>query len=128
VEGKAVLVCEGAFDCLSLWTAGISAVATGGAALYDLQRIVMAQLGMQPIWAFDRDKAGRKATLDAAKLYGKPSAFIFAPNDASGSEKGHDWNSFLITEGSAMVRQYVMDNIAPLDEKFTFALMRSLTA
>lgn len=129
IVGKRVLICEGAMDALSLWMAGLPAVSTQGAQYYSLQDMILKGLDVTPVFAFDRDAAGRRAVLGAQKVYGREDAFfIFPPTkeDDPEDEKGHDWNSLLVAKGPEYLKTYILRYTRHLDEKTLFMIQRSV--
>ena len=129
IVGKRVLICEGATDALSLWMAGLPAVSTQGAQYYSLQDMILKGLDVTPVFAFDRDAAGRRAVLGAQKVYGREDAFfIFPPTkeDDPEDEKGHDWNSLLVAKGPEYLKTYILRYTRHLDEKTLFMIQRSV--
>lgn len=128
IVGRRVLVCEGAVDALSVWMAGIPAVSTQGAQYYALQDMILKGLDVTPVFGFDRDTAGRRAVLEAQKVYGRDDAFfVFPPakDDDPSDEKGHDWNSLLVSKGPEYLKQYILKTTRHLDEKAIFMIQRA---
>lgn len=128
IVGKRVLICEGAMDALSLWMAGLPAVSTQGAQYYALQDMILKGLDASPVFAFDRDVAGRRAVVAAQGVYGRDDAFfVFPPEkeDDPEDDKGHDWNSLLVAKGAEYVKKYVLSHTRHLDEEALFMIQRS---
>jgi DNA primase len=70
-----VVLCEGPFDAIKVWQAGIPAVSMWGSQLHEKQVQLLYSLGMRSVVLFtDRDAAGRSAALSAA---GKLASFGF---------------------------------------------------
>lgn len=64
-----VVVCEGPLDAISVWSAGIPAVAQFGSSMSDEQRMILMQLGVTKVVLFyDNDRSGRGATQQAYEL------------------------------------------------------------
>lgn len=64
-----VVVTEGPLDAVSVWSAGIPAVAQFGSSLSEEQVQLLRQLGLDKIVLFyDNDKSGRQATEQAIEL------------------------------------------------------------
>lgn len=64
-----VVVCEGPLDAISVWSAGIPAVAQFGSSMSEEQRMILMQLGVTKVVLFyDNDRSGRGATQQAYEL------------------------------------------------------------
>lgn len=130
IVGRRVVICEGAMDAISLWMAGIPAVSTQGAQYYALQDMILKGLDVTPVFGFDRDIAGRRAVMEAQKIYGRDDAFFLFPpakDEEPEDEKGHDWNSLLVAKGAEYVKNYVLQTAKHLDEKAIFIIQRSVS-
>lgn len=69
IKIKSVVICEGYIDVIMAHQAGIrNAVGTLGVALTKEHLAQIARFGAKVILCFDRDKAGREATLKASEL------------------------------------------------------------
>lgn len=65
---KWVVLCEGPFDVMKVWQAGLPAVGMWGSQLHEKQAQMLSKLGVRGVVLFtDRDRAGRLAALSAAK-------------------------------------------------------------
>lgn len=64
-----VVITEGAVDSMSVWDAGIPAVAQYGSSISREQVVLLRRMGIAKVTLFyDNDKAGREATLTAIPL------------------------------------------------------------
>jgi DNA primase len=64
-----VVVCEGPLDAISVWSAGIPAVAQFGSSMSNEQKMILMQLGVTKVVLFyDNDRSGRGATQQAYEL------------------------------------------------------------
>jgi hypothetical protein len=64
---KWVVLCEGPFDVMKCWQAGLPAVGMWGSMLHDKQAQILSKLGVKGVVVFtDRDSAGRAAAVSAA--------------------------------------------------------------
>ncbi len=112
-EGRAIIVCEGYMDVISLWGAGIKcAVAPLGTALTENQLALLWRVSDEPILCFDGDRAGVGAAhraIDRALPLLKPGkslSFGFLP-------EGHDPDD-LIRAAGAGAFEAVVDQGLPL--------------
>lgn len=64
---QTVVLCEGPFDVMKVWQAGLPAVGMWGSRLHDRQAQILSKLGIRSVVLFtDRDAAGRSAASSAA--------------------------------------------------------------
>jgi DNA primase len=110
LRDKAVLVCEGPVDAISIKACGLRAVATQGSCWYRQQQDALVEFGIKPVFAFDHDQAGTKALLEAAESWEGQSYYVFAP-------EGMDWNDALRAMGKEALAKHVAENVLPVDER-----------
>jgi hypothetical protein len=104
VLNTSALIVEGPIDCMSVTLCDIPCVSIQGSQLYDKQIEKINAFGIEPIFAFDRDKAGMKAMIRAHSIYPK-SRFVLAP-------EGMDWNGALVGMGQCGLRKHILNNVA----------------
>lgn len=105
--GKTALVVEGPIDCISVYSSGVPCISIQGSQLYPQQIEKIKKLNINPIFAFDNDKAGLRALIKSIGLFNN-ARFILSP-------VGYDWNKLLIEGGRENLKSYIINNIKTYD-------------
>lgn len=120
IGNRATLILEGPIDAISLASIRFPVVSIQGSNFYSGQMDILKSMNVIPVWAFDTDLPGIKATVKAYEVWRDESYFVFSP-------AGMDWNKMLVDMGVDAVKQHIVNNIRPLDESAIFHLRSQIS-
>ena len=111
-ENGFLYIVEGYFDLLRLVEVGINNVAAvSGTAFTENQARLIRRYTKNVYIAFDRDNAGRKASIRAAQIIEKDGLSAFIVN----LPEGDDPDTFILDQGTAAFEALQQQNLSPLE-------------